>query len=108
MTTTQTTCNWQGASGKLYSYTIYSLNTQWNDVPGNYIFAKQVPGGWQPLYIGETQSFKTRIPNHEKWPCVRRYGVTHIHAHRNDGGTAARKAEETDLLARFDPPCNKE
>ena len=107
MTTTQQKVTWQGKSGKGYSYQVYNLNTDWNDAPGNYIFAKKVPAGWAPIYIGETTSFKKRIPGHEKWPCVRRYGATHIHAHTN-ADAKARKDEEKDLLARFDPPCNKE
>ena len=103
--TTPTTCDWQGASERLYSYTIYGLNGTWNAVPGNYIFAKQVPGGWQPLYIGETGNLADRMPNHEKWPCVRREGATHIHAHTSSADVSTRRLEETDLLARFKPPC---
>ena len=31
------TCIWTGASGKKYEYKIFSLDGNWNDVPGNYI-----------------------------------------------------------------------
>ena len=49
---------WQGASGATYEYEILSFNGNWNDVPGNYIFAKQVSNGWQPIHIGETDSLR--------------------------------------------------
>lgn len=99
---------WTGASGTQYVYSVYSLNTNWNDVPGNYIFARQVTGGWTAIYIGETESFKRRPlgPGHEAWDCARRHHMTHVHARTNTGGTAARRREETDLLANRNPPCN--
>ena len=99
---------WIGASGQHYIYTVYDLDAGWADVPGNYIFAKgAVPGQSASLYIGETSSFQTRIPGHEKWPCVRRYGVTHIHAHTNTNAQA-RLREEADLIAAGPSPCNNE
>ena len=107
MTTTAQQVSWQGKSGKTYTYKVLALDTDWNDVPGNYIFSKRTPNGWMPIYIGETVSFKKRLPNHEKRPCANRNGATHIHAHTNSDAKA-RKAEEKDLLNRFDPPCNKE
>ena len=105
-TTKRRTQNWAGKSGKVYQYEVYGLDTDWNDVPGNYIFVKlNSANRWAPLYIGETDSFKTRLPNHEKWPCVRQHGVTHIHAHKNSAETA-RKSEETDLRNAWPTPCN--
>ena len=97
--------NWKGASGKLYTYEIHPMDESWNDVPGNYIFARQIPGGWSAVYIGETQSLKDRLPNHNELPCVRQNGGTHIHAHVNQN-TQARLAEEADLLANGGTPCN--
>ena len=103
-----TACIWTGASGKQYKYTVFALDTKWNDVAGNYIFAKESANGWQPLYFGETVSFRARlVPSHEKLPCAHRNGITHIHAHANANG-AARLAEESDLIAAYDAPCNKE
>ena len=51
---------WYGRSRTGYTYTVYSMNTNWNDVPGNYIFARQTSNDWSALYIGETVSFKNR------------------------------------------------
>ena len=103
-----TSCIWTGASGTQYEYTVFALDTKWDDVAGNYIFAKESASGWQPLYFGETESFRARlVPSHEKLPCALRNGITHIHAHINTND-AARLAEESDLIAAYDAPCNKE
>jgi hypothetical protein len=103
------TVTWAGASGKQYEYWISSIGTTFVDEPGNYIFVIEAsPNQWIPLYIGETESLRNRLSDHEKLACVRRYGGTNIHAHTTSGGEQARKAEEADLLARWDPPCNRE
>ena len=103
------TIMWPGASGTKYKYWIHSINTSFKDMPGNYIFAKETsPSKWSPIYIGETDSLEKRFSNHEKMPCVKRHGGTHVHAHTSSSGEQARRAEESDLLAKWDPPCNKE
>jgi len=103
------TCTWAGISGRTYQFTIYDPDTSWNDVPGNYIFAHETSAGrWKADYIGETESFKERFSNHEKWPCATRHGATHVHAHVNQNGETARRAEETDLIRNYNPPCNEQ
>ena len=99
-------CTWTGATGKEYLYDIYPIDTNWNDVAGNYIFAKETsPHKWDAVYIGETESFKNRLPNHNELPCVKRNGGTHLHAHTNQD-SKARLDEEADLIATGRPPCN--
>ena len=97
---------WKGYSGRTYEYTVYGLDTSWNAVSGNYIFARRVEGGWRAVYIGQSGDLADRIPDHEVWDCARRNGATHIHAHSNSNGEAARKAEEADLIKKTQPPCN--
>lgn len=99
---------WRGASGATYEYTVFPLNTDWNDVAGNYIFAKIVDGRWHAIYIGETSSLKDRPlgPGHDDWECGQRNGMTHIHARTNTGGQVVRRSEEADLIANYRPPCN--
>jgi hypothetical protein len=100
---------WPGASGKQYQYWISPIGMTFVDEPGNYIFTKETsPNHWIPLYIGQTESLRNRLTDHEKLPCIQQYGGTNIHAHTTSGGEEVRKAEETDLLAKWDPPCNKE
>jgi len=105
----ESTIMWPGASGKKYKYWIAPIDAPFKDEPGNYIFAKKTSDGqWSPIYIGEAKSLKDRLPGHEKLPCVKRYGGTHLHTHITSGGQDVRRAEESDLLAKWDPPCNKE
>jgi len=103
------TIMWPGASGKEYKYWIAPIDSSFKDEPGNYIFAKETsPGQWTPIYIGETVSLRDSLSNHDKLPCVKRHGGTRIHTHTAAGRQAVRRAEESDLLAKWDPPCNKE
>lgn len=100
---------WSGVSGRKYKYWIHDMDTTFKDSPGNYIFAKETsPGYWEPLYIGETESLKDRLSNHEKRPCVIRNRGTHIHAHTSSSDEDIRKAEESDLIEKWNPICNKE
>ena len=107
---TTTKVNWQGKSGRTYEYDVYPLNTTWNDVPGNYIFAKEsTQRGWAPLYVGETGSLKDRltpVSNHENWPCAKLNGATHVLAHVSNPDSRVRRAEESDLIGFYLPPCN--
>ena len=106
MASTVQTCTWTGQSGKSYTYYVYEIGTRFRDVGGNYIFAKVTPSNrWASQYIGETQSLTDRIPGHEKLPCAQRNGATHVHVHENNSN-AARLAEEKDLIAANNPPCN--
>ena len=106
MATKTQTCVWTGKSGKAYPFEVYKIGTSFKDVGGNYIFAKETTANrWTPQYIGETQSLRDRLPNHEKLPCVERNGATHVHVHANSNA-GARLAEEADLIAATNPPCN--
>ena len=98
---------WRGQSEKEYIYAIYERDADWNDVPGNYIFAKETsPGTWTAVYVGETMSFKNRpMSNHPETACALRNGATHIHAHTN-ANAIDRRSEEQDLINRHTPPCN--
>ncbi|WP_300033660.1 GIY-YIG nuclease family protein [uncultured Roseobacter sp.] len=108
MSTTRTrTIEWQGASGARYKYWIYPLPPNFDSVPGNYLFAKEVaPGKWRPIYVGQTNDLSERFDSHHKAACFKRNGATHIHAHAHSGGEAARLAEERDLKLGLNPTCN--
>lgn len=106
----QETIQWEGQTGRRYRYWIYYIGTSFKKVPGNYIFAKQnVPlPDFSPIYIGETEDLSERFENHPKMPCIKRNGATHIHVHINRDGKTFRKAEEGDLIERWNSPCNLE
>jgi hypothetical protein len=98
-----------GTSGN-YEFEVYSLNTAFNAVGAIYIFTKRTVdasgrGTHALIYIGQTDSLADRIPNHEKWPCIRRNDANCICVHRDDN-EQSRLKKETDLLAAFTTPCN--
>lgn len=101
---------WSGKSGKEYKYWIDPIESPFKPVAGNYIFAKEtIPNTWTPIYVGESDNLQERLtPNHEKTLCVRRNGATHLHTHTNVNDDSIRQAEESDIVAKWNPPCNFE
>ena len=99
----------KGAKGE-YAFEVYPFDQSFNAVGAVYIFTKRAvdssgKGLHTFLYIGETEDLSSRIPNHEKWPCARRNGVTCICVHL-DNNSQSRLAKETDLRAGNTTPCN--
>jgi hypothetical protein len=100
---------WQGISERNYRYWIHPIGTSFKEEPGNYIFAEQMPfAAWSARYIGQTDNLNERLGDHEKEICAKRHGATHIHAHVTSGGEEFRKAEERDLIRKWNPPCNEQ
>lgn len=100
---------WPGKSERKYEYSIHKLGTSLEARPGNYIFAKETqPRRWTPCYIGQTDNLKERLRDHEKEASARSHGATHIHVHANDEAEAIRRAEEADLIKKWNPPCNRQ
>jgi predicted GIY-YIG superfamily endonuclease len=101
---------WEGTSGKKYGYWIRSLYTNWKELPGNYIYAKETSPGsrkFLPVYIGQTVNLSQRLADHEKEAEAIRRGATHIHAHTSSASEDDRLAEERDLIVKWSPPCNE-
>jgi hypothetical protein len=109
-TATDTTCEWTGASGRKYKYWVFPISQiespGFEKAPGNYIFAKHIGQSAYPIYVGQTGDLGERFGDHHKMPCIRRNGATHIHAHKSSFDEDVRKAEERDLIAGCNPPCN--
>lgn len=98
---------WEGDSGSTYEYWIYEIGASFKDKPGNYIYAMETETNrWRPIYIGQTERLADRLAGHEKKKCALENGATHVHAHVNIGGEEARRAEETDLIHRWNSVCN--
>lgn len=79
----------------------------WRDVGGVYIFSgiDHQNGWWEPLYVGQTDSFRNRIPPHERWEEAVLLGATHVHA--MEVPQAALRAQlERELIAGYQPPLN--
>ena len=102
------TINWHGKADKAYYYWILPIGSSMKPEPGNYVFARETePGRFAPLYIGQTGNLKERLTDdHEKMPCIRERGATHIHTHASSEIKGDRLSEESDLIERLNPPCN--
>ena len=74
------TCNWPFGNGQQLEFTIHNSNSGWTDNPGLYIFAYLSGNLWHALYVGQTDNFNSRLPNHECLDETVRKGTTHIHA----------------------------
>lgn len=99
---------WTGKSGTEYSYWIHSKDTKFEDeVPANYIYAVSGTTGWIAIYVGETGDISDRpLDTHHKKGCIESNGATHIHVHKSSNDEDTRRAEEADLVANYNPPCN--
>jgi excinuclease UvrABC nuclease subunit len=64
-----------------YDFVVCVYEDDWPETPGIYAFAHRIPEdpGWQLLYVGQTESFDTRLPNHERWQEAVDQGATHVH-----------------------------
>ena len=101
------TITWLGKSGKSYKYEIWSLSEIHKAVPANYIFVKETEADrYQPIYIGQTGDISERFDNHHKMSCIRKNGATHLCSHGSSSDEKERKAEESDLLGKWNTPCN--
>jgi len=100
------TCNWPLGNGQTLEFGIYNKETQWNKVAGLYIFAEPLGNGrWRALYVGQTDDFSSRIPNHEQWDAALRLGATHVHA-KVVPLKANRDTWERLLIEYHQPPLN--
>lgn len=74
-------CNWPLGNGQSLEFNVLSKNDGWNPVSGLYIFAYQLQNGnWTAVYVGQTDNFSLRMPNHDRFGDAVQSGATHIHA----------------------------
>ena len=104
------TITFTGASGTQYTFNIHPMSDlgRFNAVQGVYIFTRRnaTTGRHGALYIGETGDASQRLTaSHEKLPCVRRNGGTHICFMRTSSASE-RMSAETDLIRAYNPVCN--
>ena len=97
---------WKSIDGSAYEFTPHIYECDWTDVAGVYLFAARLPNGdWNPLFIGQADNFKRRIPGHEKWQWAALLGATHILACAVPA-QAKRLSVEIEMIARLKPPLN--
>ncbi len=100
---------WEGESGKRYGYWIHPLDAAFRKIAGNVVIAKQdETGEWVPLFAGQTRNFDEGFGDPESVACARKRGATHVHVHFSSPDERTRTAERDDLIARWNPVCNRE
>ena len=83
------------------------MDTPFQPLPGNFIYAGQAEdGSWVPIYIAQTRNLQQRLEGHVSAADAMAKGATHVHAHYDNVGQAARCNEEQDLVHRWKPVCN--
>lgn len=91
-----------------YRFFVRDHEIDWPDVGGLYIFAGvNAEGDWIPYYIGQTDSFRNRLPNHERWLPAQFCGATHVHV-RPEASAGTRDTLERQLIDAFQPALNKQ
>jgi hypothetical protein len=84
------------------------METPFQALPGNYIYARQAEDGtWVPIYIAQTRDLHQRLEGHVRMKDAVEKGATHLHAHYCSAGQATRCSEERDLILRWQPVCNE-
>src|SRR5258708_36923213 len=97
---------WKSVDGSAYEFAPHLYASDWVDVGGVYLFAARLANGdWNPLFIGQADSFESSIPGHEKWPWAALLVATHVLACAV-AAPAKRAAVEHEMIARLKPPLN--
>lgn len=102
------TINWNGDNGKQYKYEIYPIRTTFTEGPANYVFARKASDGFHNVYAGETGDLSERFDDHERMPCIKREGATHVTMHPSSAVKSQRLEEETAIRRYYNPPCNRQ
>ena len=101
----------KGRSNRDYSFNVYDLNANFNEVPAVYSISKReirIDGnGWRHtvLYFGITNNLKARLNDHHKLADCIRQGANCISVHQ-DPQEVSRIDKEADLIAYYQPPLN--
>ena len=100
--------DWPGKSGTKHRYFFLANPTSAGimAVGGNYAFVKRLQDGtFRPVYFGQADDLKARIPNHDRLAEATQAGMTHVMAH-TQSDLQTRLAEEADLIGHWNPPLN--
>jgi excinuclease UvrABC nuclease subunit len=89
-----------------WEFEVAEHGANWAQIGGIYIFAGvNAQNQWVALYIGQTDNFRNRIPQHDQWSQAVRLGASHVHAmveQRED----VREAIEKALIGTYQPALN--
>lgn len=93
-------------TGITLAFSVLPHNTNWNSIGGIYMFCRrEINGSYTPVYIGQTENFRNRIPNHEQWLPSTRRGASIVLAAVEPNKKARDRAEEY-LVYELQPELN--
>lgn len=99
--------NWQGQSGTWYMHSIFPLMANIDLTGANYIMVQRLADGrCRPIYIGQSENLRERLPRHEKLLPAIREGATELHVHLQATTDAERFRIETDIRNGQPTPLN--
>lgn len=101
------------SNGNNHNFWLHPIGTNYKDEPGVYAFARNDSKAWTIVYIGETDSLKTRLTDqlkqHHRYQCaVVNEKATHLLTRIVAGGDQARLDLETGLRQAYEPACNRQ
>ena len=98
---------WVGQSGQKYRYSVHMYGTVFGPGPANFVLARELRAGqYQAVYFGETADLSEPFKDPVVTQCIKAERVTHIHVRHASDREEVRRAERSDLIARWNPPCN--
>jgi len=98
----------KGKNGN-YDFEVYPVTEKFDAIGAIYAFTRREidktgKGRHTFVYIGRAKSLRDQIPEHEKWPWVKKYGINCICVHCEQD-ERLRMEKELDLRASFDMTC---
>jgi len=105
------TANFPGALGAEYEFVAFPLEWEPDSIGAVYAFTGRdpstSPATHEILYVGVAEDINERLSGHEKLKCVMPLGCNCICIHP-ENSEQARLHKEKDLIAKHNPPCNRQ
>jgi hypothetical protein len=95
-----------GKTGTDYTLFLYPLEQGFQPAAGFYAVLREEGEDLTVLYVEATAGLDQRIDEHPKRECMRHFGANRI-AVRVEPDRRKRLEAWNDLVATFDPPCNR-
>lgn len=100
----------KGASGTAYDFNIYPIGSEFKAIGGVYVISRREKNKDDAyihniIYVGHTKELDERFDDHHKAQCFVDNNANCISIHTDDS-KESRLNKESDLIERYDPPCN--
>jgi hypothetical protein len=105
------TAEFDGLTGKKYSFNVYSIDTAFKALPGVYCFTKRIinskgSGEHTIIYVGITKDLSLRSNDHHHMDCINDQNANCICIHQEENEDI-RMHIASDLIKKHKPHCNQ-